>query len=267
MRPQASFLGAVALVAWISTAVLAQPRSGDRPGSRPASGSRADGGAASAASVDGGASGDVDAGGDASTTTVDPDAGVVIVGDAAFPMRQVGTGTVIHFPIPEQLQRTGVPVFVQVRSSAPIDHVSLYYRSVGARRYTELRMQAMGQQFRLASGYGALIPCEDVFPPRVEYYVEAYASSGDANGRAGTAEAPITVPVVERRTHPAPTLPGQPLPRTCGSMTAVARDAGAPDAAPARGSADLGEPCRSTNDCRSGLRCGSNNQCVFDRQP
>jgi hypothetical protein len=195
------------------------------------------------------------------------DAGAVTVGDAAFPMRQVGTGTVVHFPIPEQFARTGVPVFAQVRSSAPIDHVSLFYRGLGARRYTEVRMQAMGQQFRLASGYGAMVPCEDVFPPKVQYYVEAIDSSGAPNGRAGSAEAPVEVTVVTERHYPAPTLPGQPPPATCGTMTAamLARDAGTASNEPQRGSADLGEPCASTTDCRRGLRCGQNRQCVFDR--
>ena len=279
MRSHLPLLGAALFVGAVTTVVFAQPRPpaarpgaarppAARPGARPAA--RADGGAAPAATVDGGASpaAAVDGGAsDATAAVVDPDAGSVTVGDASFPMRQVGTGTIIHFPVPEQLQRTGVPVFAQVRSSAPIDHVSLYVRALGARRYTEIRMQAMGQQFRLASGYGAMIPCEDVFPPKVSYYVEAYSSSGDANGHAGSAEAPLEVPVVELRHYPAPTLPGQPPPRTCGSMTTAAagRDAGIGPAGPVRGTADLGEPCRATNDCRPGLRCGSNNQCVFDR--
>ena len=264
MRPHLPLLGAVLLVGAVTTAVFAQPRPPARPPAarpgvaRPAA--RTDGGASPAATVDGGAS-------DATAARVDPDAATVTVGDASFPMRQVGQGTIIHFPVPEQLQRTGVPVFAQVRSSAPIDHVSLYVRALGARRFIEIRMQPMGQQFRLASGYGAMIPCEDVFPPKVTYYVEAYSSSGDANGHAGSAEAPLEVPVVELRHYPAPTLPGQPPPRACGSMSTgpSARDAGTGPAAPERGTADLGEPCRATNDCRSGLRCGSNNQCVFDR--
>lgn len=178
MRSHLPLLGAALFVGAVTTVVFAQPRPpaarpgaarppAARPGARPAA--RADGGAAPAATVDGGASpaAAVDGGAsDATAAVVDPDAGSVTVGDASFPMRQVGTGTIIHFPVPEQLQRTGVPVFAQVRSSAPIDHVSLYVRALGARRYTEIRMQAMGQQFRLASGYGAMIPCEDVLPRR-----------------------------------------------------------------------------------------------------
>lgn len=186
--------------------------------------------------------------------------------DVEFPMRQIGQGTVIHFPIPEQLARTQVPVFVQIRSTAPTDHVTLFYRSVGARTYNQLRMNPMGQAQRLPSGYGAMIPCEDIFPPRLEYYVEAYDSSGSANGTAGSAEAPVQLAIVQRRSFPAPALPGEAAPRTCGALTvaATARDSGVA-AEPERGTADLGEPCRVTNDCHRGLRCGTNGLCIVDR--
>jgi len=269
MRPPAVLLGALALFG--GAVVLAQPRPAPRPGVRPAV-PRRDAGAADAAaaatpgaatpgaSLDGGA--DTDAAvqgaqmGDASVT----------VSDVVYPMQQRGTGTVIHFPVPEQLARTAVPVFAQIRSSAPMDHVSVFYRGPGARRYTELRMNPLGQQFRLPSGYGAMIPCDDIFPPRLEYYVAAYDSSGAPNGTAGTAEAPLTLPIVDRRHFPAPTLPGQPVPATCGALTvgATARDSGVPSA-PVRGSADLGEPCRDNAECRRGLRCGSTRTCVFEQ--
>jgi hypothetical protein len=128
-------------------------------------------------------------------------------------------------------------------------------------------MPALGQQFRLPSGYGAMIPCDDIFPPRVEYYVAAIDQSGAPNGGAGSADAPVQVDIVERRSYAAPTLPGQAPPRTCGSLNAVAtpRDAGTGPAAVERGTADLGEPCRTNNECRRGLRCGLAHQCVFDR--
>lgn len=272
MRPYATLVTAALMAGALTTAVLAQPRPPVRRGpARPAAArdgavardasAAQDAAASAAASTDGGSA-------DATVVSavVDGDAGAVTVGDASFPMRQVGSGTAVHFPVPEQFARTAVPVFVQVRSTAPIDHVSLFYRGLGARRYTEVRMQAMGQQFRLASGYGAMVPCEDVFPPKVQYYVEVIDQSGAPNGRAGTADAPIEINVVDQRHFPAPTLPGQAAPRTCGALTTAAtvRDAGAASNEPPRGTADLGEPCQSTTDCRRGLRCGTNHQCVFE---
>lgn len=198
-----------------------------------------------------------------------------------IPMRQVGTGAVTHYPIPEQLARTDVPVFVQVRSTAPIDHVSLFYRGQGAVRFRELRMTPMGHNLALPGGYGAQIPCDDAFPPAVEYYVQAIDTSGTPVGSAGSATAPVSVPIVTARTHPIiPTLPGQPPPRTCGSLvtpvattssggsggTTRARDAGPPQEM--RGTADLGEPCTRDLDCISSrLRCGSNHRCVLIDTP
>ncbi|TAK26557.1 MAG: hypothetical protein EPO40_20915 [Myxococcaceae bacterium] len=266
MRKPTFAIGSLVLVLGaLASVVVAQPR--PRPVVRPVRADASvatDAAAASDAATPSPDATVADAAGPAAVVVED---GGVRVGDASIPMRQLGTGTVIHFPVPEQLARTAVPVFAQIRSTAPIDHVSLFYRSVGARSYTEVRMPALGQQFRLPSGYGAMIPCDDIFPPRVEYYVAAIDSSGAPNGGAGTAEAPVQINIVERRSFAAPTLPGQPAPRTCGSLsvTATVRDAGSGPAAVERGTADLGEPCRTNNECRRGLRCGLNHQCVFDR--
>lgn len=245
MRRSVPAIFAILLVG-AATAVVAQPRGNNRRAPQ-----RADAGAAA-----------MDASADPSDASVS-DASVA--SDVTWPMRQLGQGTLIHFPVPEQLARTGVPVFAQVRSSAPIDHVSVFYRGVGARRFTELRMQPMGQQFRMPNGYGALIPCDDIFPPRIEYYIQSIDSSGAPNGSAGTDIRPVQIPIVELRSHPAPVLPGQAPPATCGAMTGPSsgRDAGGP-AAPVRGTADLGEPCQTNNDCRNGLRCGATHSCVFE---
>ena len=268
MRHPHLAIGSLVLVLGaLASVVVAQPR--PRPVLRPA---RADAAvAADAVALDAGPAAtdaSVSTDGAAAVLAVVLEDGGVRVGDAAIPMRQLGTGTVIHFPVPEQLARTAVPVFAQIRSTAPIDHVSLFYRSVGARRFTEVRMPAIGQQFRLPAGYGAMIPCDDIFPPRVEYYVAAIDSSGAPNGGAGSADAPVQLNIVERRSYAAPTLPGQPAPSTCGSLTTTTtvRDAGSGAAVVVeRGTSDLGEPCRTNNECRRGLRCGLNHQCVFDR--
>ena len=160
------------LFAAAGPAVIAQPRRPQRPptGDAATHTDASSDGAAAPQATDAAAVADASlaSSADVAVTAATLEDGGVLVGDAAIPMRQVGTGTVIHFPVPEQLARTAVPVFVQIRSSAPIDHVSLFFRGVGARRYTEVRMSALGQQFRLPAGYGALIPCDDIFPPRVE---------------------------------------------------------------------------------------------------
>jgi hypothetical protein len=192
-------------------------------------------------------------------------------------MVQRGSGAMVHYPIPEQLARNEIPVFVQVRSSAPIDHVSMFYRGQGATRYREVRMTSAGSaSLSLPNGYGANIPCEDAFPPAVEYYVQAIDTSGAAVGGAGSSTQPISLPIVtQRHFNIVPTMPGQPAPRSCGTLevalpTSSETGGGSStggtsthNAEPVTGTADLGEPCQTNRDCRHGLRCGSTHTCVF----
>jgi hypothetical protein len=206
-----------------------------------------------------------------SSASMDASAPAVRAAPTAFdlPMNQRGNGALVHYPILEQLARNDVPVFAQVRSSAPIDHVSMYFRSAGATRYRETRMNSMGQDLGLPGGYGAQIPCEDAFPPALEYYVQVVDTSGEVIGHAGSATQPVRIPIVTARTRNiVPTLPGQPPPRNCGSITGMStqsqvRDSGVEE----RGTNDLGEPCARDNDCRRGLRCGSSRTCVFVSAP
>lgn len=253
--------------------LLANAATAQRRGPRPPS---TDGGASDASAVAdarGGAAADAGAArsdaGAAGPSSMDA-AAAQRAAPTAFdlPMNQRGNGAVVHYPILEQLARNDVPVFAQVRSSAPIDHVSMFFRSQGATRYRELRMNAMGHDLGLPGGYGSQIPCEDAFPPALEYYVQAVDTSGEVIGHAGSAVQPIRLPIVTARTRNiVPTLPGQAAPRNCGSITgmssAQSRDSGVEE----RGTADLGEPCARDNDCRRGLRCGSTRTCVFVSAP
>lgn len=273
MRPRVvlAALASTSLLIALASAATAQRRA---PRGTPASAS--DGGAAADASAP--EAGPADARvADARATS--GDAGSASSMDAAvavnatptsfdIPMAQRGSGALSHFPILEQLARNDVPVFAQVRSSAPIDHVSMFFRSAGATRYRELRMTSMGQDLGLPGGYGSQIPCEDAFPPAIEYYVNVIDTSGEVIGHAGTATAPVRIPIVTARTRNiVPTLPGQAPPRNCGSITGMStaqvRDSGVET----RGTADLGEPCANDNECRRGLRCGSSRTCVFVSAP
>ncbi len=185
-----------------------------------------------------------------------------------IPMNQRGGAALSHYPIPEQLARNDLPVFAQVRSSAPLDHVSVHFRGEGATRFRELRMTAMGHDLGLAGGYGAQIPCEDVFPPAVEYYIEVIDTSGAVIGHAGNAQTPVRLPVVTARTHNfIPTLPGQAPPRNCGSITAMSAASTRDSGVATFGTSDLGEPCARDSECRRGLRCGLSRQCVFVSAP
>lgn len=274
MRPRVvlAALASTSLLIALGSAATAQRRN-PRGGSANADGGASDASVAAVSADSGARASDASATprADASAPSMDASAPATNAAPTAFdlPMNQRGNGALVHYPILEQLARNDVPVFAQVRSSAPIDHVSMFFRSAGATRYRELRMNSMGHDLGLPGGYGSQIPCEDAFPPAIEYYVNVVDTSGEVIGHAGSATQPVRIPIVTARTRNiVPTLPGQPPPRNCGSITGMStqtqvRDSGVEE----RGTADLGEPCGRDNDCRRGLRCGSSRTCVFVSAP
>lgn len=274
MRPRVvlAALASTSLLIALGSAATAQRRN-PRGGSANADGGASDASVAAVSADSGTRASDASATprADASAPSMDASAPATNAAPTAFdlPMNQRGNGALVHYPILEQLARNDVPVFAQVRSSAPIDHVSMFFRSAGATRYRELRMTSMGHDLGLPGGYGSQIPCEDAFPPAIEYYVNVVDTSGEVIGHAGSAVQPVRIPIVTARTRNiVPTLPGQPPPRNCGSITGMStqtqvRDSGVEE----RGTADLGEPCGRDNDCRRGLRCGSSRTCVFVSAP
>ncbi|MCS6797472.1 MAG: hypothetical protein NZ898_02890 [Myxococcota bacterium] len=161
-----------------------------------------------------------------------------------------GPGTIPHVPIPEQLRQTAVPVFVEVPAEAPVGAMYLYYRSTGMREFRRVEMR------RMRGGYGYEIPCSDVFEPSVAYYIVAFGRDGSPLGFAGTAEAPLEVPIVAERTHPPPALPGSAPPEPCGESECPPGMPGC-RAGDGRsgGGAGLGDTCRRDSDCRAGLVC------------
>ncbi len=161
-----------------------------------------------------------------------------------------GPGNIPHDPVPEQLQQTAVPVFVEVPAEAPVAHMYVYYRGQGMREFKRLEMA------RMPGGFGAEIPCADVFPPKVEYYLVAFGNDGSPLGFAGTKDAPLVVPIVTRRTQPPPALPGKAPPQTCS----LDRECppGMPGCSNARGGKGMGETCNSSSECREGLVCDDN---------
>ncbi len=119
-------------------------------------------------------------------------------------------GSLPHISVPEQLTQTAVPVYIEVPGRPA--HVYLYYRGHGMREFRRGEMQ------RLANGgYGAEIPCTDVFEPEMSYYIVAFGSDGSPLGFAGSQVAPVVVPIVATRTTQAPALPGRSPPTQCGA--------------------------------------------------
>lgn len=170
------------------------------------------------------------------------------------PPNTAGQGTLIHDPIGEQLVQTALPVFVQLAEGSTAEHVYLYYKGLGMREPRRIEMQPH------AGGYGFEIPCADVFEPRMDYYIVAFGSDGTPIGFAGTAQAPLQVPIVTTRTMAAPSLPGAPAPEQCGQQEEC--PPGMPGCAPQRGQGGLGDTCTNASECRTGMSC-EDNFCVL----
>ena len=153
-------------------------------------------------------------------------------------------GNLDHTPVAEQLSQTSVPIFVKKSPELGIQEIKVFYRSTGMKKPKAHEMTETDD------GYSFLIPCVDVFEPKVEYFI--VASDGDDNpvGNSGTAAHPIAVPIVSERTEPAPSLPGQIPPSQCKS------DDDCPPGMPGcGGAAGMGDSCSSPSDCQLGLTC------------
>jgi hypothetical protein len=114
-----------------------------------------------------------------------------------------------HAPAREQMGQTPTPVFVEVAPFVRVGRVDLYYRGRGMRQFERRGMR------RLGNGWAGYIPCMAAFEPRVDYYVVVQDPDRRPIASAGTAEAPIGVPIVRRRSAPSASLPRLPAPEMC----------------------------------------------------
>ncbi len=159
-----------------------------------------------------------------------------------------GAGELLHTPAPEQLENTPLPVYVEPSGALTADHVYLHFRGTGMNQYRRMEMT------RVANGYGTEVPCGQVIQGSIDYYVQAVDNGGNTVGSAGSESSPVHVPIVTRRSHPAPTLPGRTPPETCaeecppGMSGPSCRGSG-------RGNRGLGDPCMANNECGEGLFC------------
>jgi hypothetical protein len=153
-------------------------------------------------------------------------------------------GNLAHTPAAEQLSQTAVPVYV-AKGGVEAETLKIFYRSLGMSKPKSAEMH------ETEDGFTYLIPCTDVFEPSVEYFIIAEDDDGDQVGNAGTPQRPVVVPVVTARTQSAPALPGQAPPQQCGAVEEC--PPGMPGCS--SGTAQLGDTCRSSSECSSGLRC------------
>ena len=164
-----------------------------------------------------------------------------------------------HQPVPQQLRKTPVPVYLEMPAGVRAGQVHLFFKAGTMASFAEIEMN------RLGTGWGQVIPCFHMTEPAVEYYIVAFGEDGAPLGYAGSSNAPFSVPIVAERTMPAPALPGTIPPETCASDSIC--PAGVPGCDAAAGLATAGasgydEECSSTSECQTGLVC-RDDHCVF----
>ncbi|MGB0678753.1 MAG: EB domain-containing protein [Polyangiales bacterium] len=165
-----------------------------------------------------------------------------------------GPGNIPHVPVPEQLTQTAVPVFIEVPDDAPVGPIYLFYKGLGMQGFRRVQMK------QVPGGYGFEIPCKDVFEPKVQYYIVAYDNDNKPIGFAGTPQEPVEVPIVARRTHPAPALPGSAPAEQCqledcppGMPGCNAKQSAAPPTTAIPLTCETDDECPDGSHCDDGL--------------
>ena len=119
------------------------------------------------------------------------------------------SGDFDYAPPPEHKANTPLPVFVR-RDGEPPVRVLLRYRGAAMTEWRRVELKKM------SGGWGGLIPCADVTPGEMRFYVMGFDDGGDTAGNAGDQKHPFTVPIREEVTSTPVHLPGQRPPHTCG---------------------------------------------------
>jgi hypothetical protein len=161
------------------------------------------------------------------------------------PMPPPPDEVIIHQSPPEQLSQTPLPLYVEVNPLARPKKVYLFYKALGMEKFKRVPM------YRYQSGFAYQISCNDVWEPRVSYYVEVEGEDGQVVGMAASAAQPIEVPVVAQRSQGEAALPGAEPPRTCGASECPPGLKGCVKP----GSGAIAEACDEDKDCQSGLEC------------
>jgi hypothetical protein len=147
----------------------------------------------------------------------------------------------------EQLAQTPLPLYVEVNPAARAKKIFLYYQGLGMEKWKRVPM------YQYASGFAYQLSCNDVWEPKVSYYIEALDKDDHVVGVVASAAQPVMVPVVATRTKGETALPNAPPPKTCTSKECPPGLAGCTKG----GKAGIGEDCDSTSGCQSGLECRS----------
>jgi hypothetical protein len=129
---------------------------------------------------------------------------------AAFLEATVGpapTGDFSHTPPAEQKVDTPLPVYFE-GGSRDATRAVVFYRLGSFGNWKSVELTKMG------SGWGGVIPCGDVQPGFMRYYIQAFDHRKSVGG-TGDGQHAFVVPIRADIAGPAPHLPGKPPPKSC----------------------------------------------------
>jgi hypothetical protein len=170
------------------------------------------------------------------------------------PVRPPPDQAIIHHPPVEQLTQTPLPLYAEVHALAGAKKIFVFYKGAGMEQWKQVPM------YQYQSGFAYQLSCNDVWEPKVSYYIEAQDDAGAVVGVAGSAAQPIEVPVVAARTQAEPALPQAASPKSCAASECPPGVKGCAKS----GTAAIGDACESDGECQSGLACNEDdNVCML----
>ena len=155
------------------------------------------------------------------------------VAGAAAP---VASGDFTHRPAAAQSASTPLPVHVET-ANGDVRSVVVKYRGEGMRTFRRAALEPKG------TGWGGYVPCADVVPGTLRYYVQGFDRNGELAASSGDPTRTFEVPIRSGAVADAPSLPGEPPPPKCSAQDTQALDL------------DRGARCTEDRQCRSGT-CG-----------
>jgi hypothetical protein len=158
-----------------------------------------------------------------------------------------------HSPPSEQLAQTPLPIYVEISPLAPANEIFLFYKSTGMKKYKRVPM------YRYQNGFAYQISCNDVWEPKVSYYIEAHGDDDKVVGVIANPNQPVDVPIVAKRSAAPAALPGGVPPEACVVKECPPGLQGC-EQPPNKA---IGDSCSIDSDCQSGLECRGGDKCML----
>ena len=116
-------------------------------------------------------------------------------------------------PPPEQKVNTPIPIYVEYHGKASVSRVVLEYMNAAGVQWKRVELK------HVSSGWGGLIPCEDVVRGRMRVLVQGFAGGAKPIVHSGARGTPFLVAIRPDIHSDAPHLPGANPPHACDEPT------------------------------------------------